>query len=205
MRANSASIATDGSKRERDINYTSSDGFYLRHYPATLIVLLAWIGYIILLLFLLNDISQATSAKKIFGIREERLVEFMLVIFAQAHGPITAAILARLAISSLQNINTAPRTWAELFWLADRSWQGPVAISSTYFTMVKRQIWPSTTFVLFSATYALSCEVAGGKVLSRSLSLSSECEANYIKYLSRSKVHVSNMYTDISSLSYPSA
>jgi hypothetical protein len=48
----------DGSKQEKDADYASYDGFYLRHYPATLIVLLAWIGYIVLLLFLLNDISN---------------------------------------------------------------------------------------------------------------------------------------------------
>jgi hypothetical protein len=156
MPTQSSQFTNGGSKQEKDIDYTSRDGFYLRHYPATLIVLLAWIGYIVLLLFLLNDISQATSAEKILGIREERLVEFMFVIFTQAHGPVTAAILARLAISSLQSADTAPRTWAELFWLADRSWQGPVSISNTYLTMARRRIRPSTTFILFTAAYALT-------------------------------------------------
>jgi hypothetical protein len=155
MLAKFSQSTDDGSKREKDADYASYDGFYLRHYPATLIVLLAWISYIVLLLFLLNDISNPPAGRT-FGTWEERLAELMLIVFAQAHGPVTAGILARLAISSLQSVDTAPRTWAELFWLADRSWQGPVSISGTYLTMARRHIRPSTTFVLFTAAYALT-------------------------------------------------
>ncbi|EIN11594.1 hypothetical protein PUNSTDRAFT_131754 [Punctularia strigosozonata HHB-11173 SS5] len=132
--------------------HASTPGTKLQNYPASLFVFVFWLGYIAAMIWLLNDVARrsATSAEDSLFEKKDILAQIMSVFFAQAHVPITAMHLGRLAISSLQNPDTAPHTWTELFWLADRSWQGPIAIGGTYFTMAKRHMRPSATFFLFS-------------------------------------------------------
>ncbi|EIN11415.1 hypothetical protein PUNSTDRAFT_131580 [Punctularia strigosozonata HHB-11173 SS5] len=137
--------------------YASASGSYLRSYPGTLFLCLAWFVYTAFMLFLLDNISQMKSNDKlIFGWRKETCAEHLTTWFFQAHTQITGAHLARLAISALQNPSTAPRTWTELFWLADRGWQGPMGMGDAYFTMIRRRIRPSATFILFSLACGLS-------------------------------------------------
>ncbi|EIN11414.1 hypothetical protein PUNSTDRAFT_131579 [Punctularia strigosozonata HHB-11173 SS5] len=137
-------------------DYGYASGSYLRHYPGTLFLCLAWIAYTLAMLWLLNDTSQMSSPERIFAFRKERIAEHMTVIFSQGHTGITAAHLARLAISALQNPSTAPRTWTELFWIADGSWQNPIGMGQAYLTMARKRVKPSATFVLFSMACALA-------------------------------------------------
>jgi hypothetical protein len=99
---------------------------------------------------LLDNLAQSDPVLDKHWHLKDVASQVMSVFFAQAHVPITAAHLARLAVSALHNPDTAPRTWTELFWLADRSWQGPLAIGNTYLSMLRRRVRPSVTFVLFS-------------------------------------------------------
>jgi hypothetical protein len=131
--------------------FAQAPGSRLRYYPWTLTAFLFWLGYIAGMIYLLNHVSQNSPVESEDRWRvQEVAAQVMSVFFAQAHVPITAAYLARLAISALHNPDTAPRTWTELFWLADRSWQGPVSIGNTYLSMFKRRVRPSVTFVSFS-------------------------------------------------------
>jgi hypothetical protein len=124
-------------------------GFRLHYYPSSFFVFGLWLCYIVGMVALLDGLSQAKSLGDDFQLREA-IVERMSTLFIQAHNPITAMVLARLAISALQNPATAPRTWTELFWLADRTWQGPIAVSRTHWSMLRRRIRPSSTFFFFS-------------------------------------------------------
>ncbi|EIN05115.1 hypothetical protein PUNSTDRAFT_146031 [Punctularia strigosozonata HHB-11173 SS5] len=87
---------------------------------------------------------------------DRQSLSVMLVIFAQAHLPITAMHLSRLAISALHDPRTAPRSWTELFWLADRNWQNPVSLGLLVMPMVKSRVLPSPTFAIFSLTCLLA-------------------------------------------------
>jgi hypothetical protein len=131
--------------------YNQTSGSRLRYYPGTLIAFVFWLGYIATMIYLLNNLAWSDPTEDKNWRVKDVISQVMSVFFAQAHVPITAAYLARLAISALQNPDTAPRTWTELFWLADRSWQGPVAIGNTYLSMFRRRVRPSATFILFSA------------------------------------------------------
>ncbi|KAI0777957.1 hypothetical protein BC629DRAFT_1524319 [Irpex lacteus] len=48
------------------------------------------------------------------------------VVFAQGHGLVTAMFLS-----------PTPRTWLEMFWIANQNWSGPLGILTTMFKMVK--------------------------------------------------------------------
>ncbi|EIN08189.1 hypothetical protein PUNSTDRAFT_143852 [Punctularia strigosozonata HHB-11173 SS5] len=60
--------------------------------------------------------------------------------------------LARLGVSALQSRRLAPRTWLELFWLADGNYQGPAGLSSVIVGMWTAKSFVSSTFVIFSLT-----------------------------------------------------
>ncbi|EIN05126.1 hypothetical protein PUNSTDRAFT_137810 [Punctularia strigosozonata HHB-11173 SS5] len=90
----------------------------------------------------------STGANNIWYFDKET-VQVMFVVFAQGHLPITTMYLSRLAISALQDPQTAPRTWVELFWLADRDWQNPFPFAVRTITMVKKRFRPSSTFLVF--------------------------------------------------------
>ncbi|KAF8528351.1 hypothetical protein BU17DRAFT_38109, partial [Hysterangium stoloniferum] len=64
--------------------------------------------------------------------------------------------LSRVGVSAIQQESTAPHSWAELFWLADHSWSGPIGFASAVITMIKWRIRSSTTFFMF----AFTCMVA---------------------------------------------
>lgn len=48
------------------------------------------------------------------------LPSLLRTIFTQAHGPITAMHVARLAVAALDASWMSPNTWMEVFWLAER-------------------------------------------------------------------------------------
>ena len=125
----------------------------MAYHPSTLFVTMIWIGYISGMLFLLE--RAAENATKVYP--QEWWLDWvpsvLLTGFAQGHVAITAMHLARLAVSALQNPSTSPNSWAELFWLADRNWQGPVGLGATVYGKAKLGgISLSSTFILFTVT-----------------------------------------------------
>lgn len=130
----------------------------LAWYPFSSILIAIWIAYIAALTLVLE---RATDPHKLSYPEpwwDKRLPAAMLTGFAQAHVPITAMHFARLAVSALHRKSTAPRSWAELFWTADRAWQGPVGLASTYREMRALGRVPSlsATFALFSLVSTVS-------------------------------------------------
>jgi len=75
----------------------------------------------------------------------------MRTAFTQAHGPITAMHLARLAVNTLKLPWSSPKTWIEVFWLADRRWAGPVGLGKTGWTIASRRLRVSFGFLLLAA------------------------------------------------------
>ncbi|KAL0563943.1 hypothetical protein V5O48_018114, partial [Marasmius crinis-equi] len=84
------------------------------------------------------------------------LPTILLTVFTQAHIPITAFHLARIAVSALQNPNTTPNSWAELFWLADQEWMGPVGIVKTTLLSIHSRTRASFIYILFATTCAIA-------------------------------------------------
>ncbi|KAJ6531206.1 hypothetical protein B0H19DRAFT_966910 [Mycena capillaripes] len=60
--------------------------------------------------------------------------------------------LARVSVSALHSVHTSPNTWAEVFWMSDRAWQGPAGILSTFFAATRLRVRTSTHFLLCAAT-----------------------------------------------------
>jgi len=140
-------------------SYTSlnaSGGFRLEMHPLSLCVTMLWIGFIIGMLFDLEKaVSNATSSL-VQPWYYESLPGILLTIFAQGHVTITAMHLSRLAVSALHFSTTSPNTWAELFWLADSSWQGPIGFLGAVKGMLGLRKRASLTFFLFTFTCAVS-------------------------------------------------
>jgi hypothetical protein len=80
----------------------------------------------------------------------------LATVFAQGHTAVTSLYLGRLAVSSLHHPYLSPKTWAELFWTADQTWQGPVGIIQTLWGMFRMKRKVSLTFVLFAVTSLLA-------------------------------------------------
>jgi len=79
------------------------------------------------------------------------LPSILRTIFSQAHGPITAMHLARLAVGALDVSWASPKTWTEIFWFANRRWSGPVGLTETGWVMVTRlRFSVSLCFCLFA-------------------------------------------------------
>ncbi|KAI0087414.1 hypothetical protein BDY19DRAFT_995100 [Irpex rosettiformis] len=70
--------------------------------------------------------------------------------FAQGHGIITVMHLSRLFVSALDIRHGRPRTWLEMFWIANQNWFGPVTMLTTGLTMLKMRVRVSGLFTLFS-------------------------------------------------------
>ncbi|KAF8509193.1 hypothetical protein BU17DRAFT_56272, partial [Hysterangium stoloniferum] len=125
-------------------------------HPLSLIVLGIWTSYIVATIFLLEQAAAAAPRSVdqpwIFNV----LPSLMLTFFAQGHISVTALHLSRVAVSAIQQESTAPHSWAELFWLADHEWSGPIGFARVVITMIKRRIRASLTFFIF----AFTCMVA---------------------------------------------
>jgi len=59
--------------------------------------------------------------------------------------------LARLAVNTLNLPWSSPKTWMEVFWLADRRWAGPVGLGKTGWTIASRRLRVSFGFILLAA------------------------------------------------------
>ena len=82
------------------------------------------------------------------------LPSILRIIFAQAHGPLTAMHLARLAVNALDLPWASPNTWMEVFWLADRRWAGPVGLGTVGWTLTRR--WKGGASITFWSLALLS-------------------------------------------------
>ncbi|KAK7460943.1 hypothetical protein VKT23_008871 [Stygiomarasmius scandens] len=133
----------------------------LKSNPWSLIVLMLWAVYIIILLWLLEyAVSRAHhDLHPPWSLRV--LPELLLTFFAQAHTAITSAHLARVAASAIRFRSTAPNTWRELFWTVDRAWEGPVGMISTAQKAFTRKIALSKTFYIFVGICSISLAVPG--------------------------------------------
>ncbi|KAJ7112941.1 hypothetical protein C8R44DRAFT_631256 [Mycena epipterygia] len=60
--------------------------------------------------------------------------------------------LARVSLSALNSTHTSPRTWAEVFWISNRTWQGPVGILSTFVQASRLRVRTSIHFLLCAIT-----------------------------------------------------
>lgn len=141
-------------------------GWTLSTYPFTLLLIIIWVTFIAGLVWLLEQaVARApVSVDQPWWISD--LPTTLLTIFAQGHGAITAMYLARLGISALQHPGTAPKSWAELFWLADRNWQGPFGLIVTFTGKARLgNTTLSSTFILFAITclFALPTPIALSK------------------------------------------
>ena len=79
------------------------------------------------------------------------LPSILRTVFAQAHGPITAMHLARLAITAPDISWASPKTWMEVCWLADRRWASPIGLGKIGWTLASRRVRVSITFALLAA------------------------------------------------------
>lgn len=131
---------------------TQGKGQKLYWYPLSSIVLLIWLAYISVLLWLLERSTDETHASYPTSWWYWRLPNTMLTGFAQAHLAITAMHLARLAVSALHHERTSARSWAELFWTADRNWKGPVSLGGMFYD---RWLMRGHGMTRFSATFWL--------------------------------------------------
>lgn len=136
-------------------------GWTLSTYPLAAFVMLFWIiftaGTIVTLeLSSIHTFERWKSRYSPWWANE--LPTGLLTVFAQGHIAVTSMYLARLAISALQHPDTAPKSWAELLWMADRNWQGPFGFVSL--TLDKCHLGSSiplsSTFKLFLITCALA-------------------------------------------------
>lgn len=71
--------------------------------------------------------------------------------FAQAHAPVTAMHLTRLTVNMLEASWVLPKTWMEVFWLADRRWAGPFGLGKTGWTIISRRMRVSFGFIFLAA------------------------------------------------------
>ena len=135
-----------------------ASGFKLAYYPFSLILFLLWAAFTAALITLLELSAQAAPTaiqqKWYYG----WLPTVLLTVFAQGHVAITGMYLGRLAMSTIQMCSRSPASWAELFWQANRSWQGPIGILSMMYVKIKMRAPVSFTILLFATT----CIIATG-------------------------------------------
>lgn len=123
-------------------------------------ILLTWLGYIAGLIWLLEYAANRSHDTLEPSWWHARLPTYLLTGFAQAHGAITSMHLARLAVFTLHNSSPSVSSWAELFWIADRGYQGPIGLGST---LTDSFSLPGSRYTRFSSTFwlfALACGTA---------------------------------------------
>lgn len=123
----------------------------LAWYPSSVIWILAWFILTIVMIAQVEVFMVMNYDSDVYPTWYWVLYRFEM-LFAQFHGPVTYSYLARLAVSAIQNASTAPRTWAELFWLANGQYE--ITSTSILRRLFARSSDPerrrvSTTFVLF--------------------------------------------------------
>ncbi|KAJ7264962.1 hypothetical protein B0H12DRAFT_216849 [Mycena haematopus] len=122
------------------------------YYPASLCALVIWLVFIILLLWLLESAVKHGPKSLSQPWAYTTLPSLLITVFAQGHVAITAMHLSRVSVSALHSVRTSPSTWAEVFWISDRTWQGPFGILSTFLAASRLRVRTSTHFILCAVT-----------------------------------------------------
>jgi len=115
-------------------------------------LMVTWIALVACTLLLLERAvhisKERTSIPWHYG--TDGLPSLLVTVVAQGHVAVTAMYLTRLALSGLQVPFGTPRSWAEIFWLADAKWSGPVGIAETVLAAIALRIRRvSKAFVIF--------------------------------------------------------
>ncbi|KIP02973.1 hypothetical protein PHLGIDRAFT_499485 [Phlebiopsis gigantea 11061_1 CR5-6] len=123
-------------------------------HPLSLAIIAFWIVLIAGEIVLLErSVAVApTTVKLPWYYSNDGLPSVLFTIFTQGHAPVTAMHLSRLAVSAVQFRGSAPRTWLEMFWLADKKWAGPMGIAMAAWSVVRTPMRVSPTLVVFAAT-----------------------------------------------------
>ncbi|KAF5343374.1 hypothetical protein D9758_015626 [Tetrapyrgos nigripes] len=122
----------------------------LKQHPWSLAVLMLWTGFVISLLCLLEYAVSRASLDTNPPWSLHVLPDLLLTVFAQLHMAVTSAHLIRVAASAIRFESTAPRTWRELFWTANKSWQDPIGMAFTAQEAFQKKINVSKMFYLFA-------------------------------------------------------
>ncbi|KAF7363937.1 hypothetical protein MSAN_01052000 [Mycena sanguinolenta] len=122
------------------------------YYPASLCALVVWLLFVTLLLWLLESAVRHGPKSLSQPWAYTTLPSLLITVFAQGHGAVTAMHLSRVSVSALHSVRTSPSTWAEVFWISDRAWQGPAGILSTFLTASRLRVRTSTHFILCALT-----------------------------------------------------
>ena len=123
-------------------------------HPLSLLIIVFWIVLIAgEILLLERSVAVApTTVKLPWYYSNDGLPSVLFTIFTQGHTPVTAMHLSRLAVSAVQFRGSAPRTWLEMFWLADKKWAGPVGIAMAAWRVMRAPMRVSPTLVVFATT-----------------------------------------------------
>jgi hypothetical protein len=125
-------------------------GFKLAYYPFSSVIFLIWTAFTAILIVLLESAAAAAATSVHQPWYYSSLPGLLLTVFAQGHVAVTAMHLSRLAISALHIHGYSPASWAELFWQADRNWQGSIGILSMIYAAIKMRTKLSLTTILFA-------------------------------------------------------
>jgi len=123
-------------------NTRVSPGYHL----LTTIAVVVWSLFIVITLMIYELAHHATwnpdrvAAGRALPWGFTVLPSILRTVFDQAHGPITAMHLARLAVGSLDAPWASASTWMEVFWLSDRRWAGPLGLWMTFETLISRKL-----------------------------------------------------------------
>ncbi|KAJ7355954.1 hypothetical protein DFH08DRAFT_933719 [Mycena albidolilacea] len=131
---------------------TTTPAHEMGYYPASLCVLGVWILFVILLLWLLESAVKHGPQSLSQPWAYTTLPSLLITVFAQGHAAVTAMHLSRVSVSALHSVRTSPSTWAEVFWISDRAWQGPVGIFSTFLAASRLRVRTSAHFIFCAVT-----------------------------------------------------
>lgn len=139
-------------------------GSPLSHHPFAIYLIISWIIFVAVTIANLEYTVWNTNPVRIEATQSvapdwlvDRMPTTLLILFAQGHVPITSVYLSRLGASALQRQATTARSWAELFWIADRSWQGPFGLITVMLDSIRlRNTKLSRTIILFAVTCAFA-------------------------------------------------
>jgi hypothetical protein len=122
------------------------------YHPLSTVILALWIVYMGITFWVLETAvaNAPRSVDQPWHLRA--LPSILLTVFVQGHTGVTSIHLARLGVSALQSRKLAPRTWIELFWLADGNYQGPTGLATVGIGMLRLRTFVSKTFLLFALT-----------------------------------------------------
>ncbi|KAJ7792573.1 hypothetical protein B0H14DRAFT_3562789 [Mycena olivaceomarginata] len=132
--------------------HTTTPAHDIGYYPASLCVLILWLVFVVLLFWLFESAVKHRPENLSQPWAYTTLPSLLITVFAQGHAAVTAMHLSHVSVSALHSVRMSPSTWAEVFWISDCTWQGPVGILSTFFAASRLRVRTSAHFVLCAVT-----------------------------------------------------